>query len=71
MQDVAGQSVAILQVFAAMDALKMNDLSSFCIGDGPTHRKPFNGHMNSYKVGSIGTAVGTSGRSVGRRKDRN
>ena len=31
----------------------------------------FNGHMNLYKVGSIGTVVGTSGRSVGRRKDRN
>lgn len=30
-QDVAGQSVAILQVLAAMDALKMNHLSSFCV----------------------------------------
>ncbi len=37
-QDVVGQSVAILQVVAAMDALKMKDLSSFCIGDGhPSH----------------------------------
>ena len=31
-QDVVGQSVAILQVFAAMDALKMKDLSSFVLG---------------------------------------
>ena len=51
-QDVAGQSVAILQVFAAMDALKMNDLSSFCIGDGhPTDWTPFNGYINFYKGG--------------------
>ena len=53
-QDVVGQSVAILQVFAAMDALKMKDLSSFCIADGhPTDGKPFNGRINPYKVGPV------------------